>query len=404
MPGWSTIQRMNARTDAHRLLPLTLLAIVLLVACSTQESPPPEVVDPAGFATYAHPSGTFRLSLPPDWVVSDTSDTYALNVGFSPPGSPEPLIGVTVIEAAVLGDPADLDALIERYQAAFLSLPEGAYQEASREPQPDGSMRLQYLVSIPGSATQHNDFVQVVGPYFVALRTTLPDDETQVQTLGRVVNTLEVNGEAGWSSVAGGENALGGAVGFTSLNHWLDSNGGFVLAGQVRNNSTEPLEFVRINAGLYDGENTLLIELDDFVSADRIPPGGLAPFSILFADGLPEGTVRYDLAASARYARDADSTFYGSENFTLTSQAEFDDNGVLVVSGQIRNEGPHTANLVKVIAAVFDVDGRIVGTDTTLADVQTLAPGETSGYAVRFFELGGLPETFLISAQGVLGE
>ncbi len=382
---------------------LVLLVAFLLTACALGDSPPPEVVDPTGFAAYAHPSGTFRLSLPPDWVVSDTSDTYALNVGFSPPGSPEPLVGVTVIEAAVLGNPADPDALIDRYLEAFLPLPEGAYQEAGRDPQPDGSVRVQYLVNIPGSATQHNDFVQVVGPYFVALRTTLPEDQTLVQALGQIVNTLEINGEAGWSSVAGGENVLGGAVGFTGLNHWLDSNGGFVLAGQVRNNSTEPLEFVRINAGLYDEQNNLLIELDDFVSADRIPPGGLAPFSILFADGLPEGTVRYDLAASARYGSAA-STFYGSENFTLTSQAEFDDNGVLIVSGQIRNEGPQPANLVKVIAAVFDADGRIVGADTALADVQTLAPGETSGYAVRFFELGGLPQTFLISAQGVLGD
>src|SRR5690606_10649447 len=367
---------MNARAAPHRLMSLVLLVALLLTACALGDSPPPEVVDPTGSATYAHPSGTFLLSLPPDWVVCDTSDTYALNVGFSPPGSPEPLVGVTVIEAAVLGNPADPDALIDRYLEAFLPLPEGAYQEAGREPQPDGSVRVQYLVNIPGGATQHNDFVQVVGPYFVALRTTLPEDQTLVQALGQIVNTLEVNGEAGWSSVAGGENVLGGAVGFTGLNHWLDSNGGFVLAGQVRNNSTEPLEFVRINAGLYDEQNNLLIELDDFVSADRIPPGGLAPFSILFADGLPEGTVRYDLAASARYGSAA-STFYGSENFTLTSQAEFDDNGVLIVSGQIRNEGPQPANLVKVIAAVFDADGRIVGADTALADVQTLAPGET---------------------------
>jgi len=77
---------------------------------------------------------------------------------------------------------------------------------------------------------------------------------------------------------------------------------------------------------------------------------------------------------------------------------------VLVVSGQVRNEGSQTANLVKVIVSVFDEDHRIVATDTTLVEVQTLAPGETSAYSVPFYELGGSPATFLVTVQGVVGE
>lgn len=397
---------MNTRTLTSRLT-LTLLTFFVLTACAAQPTPAPEVIDPAGFATYTHPSGTFSLSLPPDWVVSDTSDSYALNVGFSPPGSPEPMIRVTVVEVNALlggqasaGSTVDMNVLIDRYQSAFYRTGEATYEEVSREPQPDGSTRVQYVLKSPNGTTQNNDFMQVSGPYFAVMRVTLPGDDALLATLNRVSNTLEVNAGAGWSGLAGGENASTSAVGFTSLNHWVDGNGGFVLVGQVRNNASQPLEFVRINAQLYDAEGELLLEQDDFVSSDRIAPGEYAPFSITFADGLPDGTVRYDIAAAARYASATSQTFYGEDNFALTSAAEFDDNGVMVVSGQVRNEGTETVRLVKVIVAVFDASHRIVGTDTTLVDVQELAPGESSAYNVRFFELGGTPETFRVTVQG----
>ena len=394
---------MITRAQPAPLILLALLALLALAACTAEEPPPPEFVDPTGFATYAHPSGAFSLELPPDWIVSDTSDAGMLNVGFSPPGSPEPLLGVTVLSAGAFGGETDLEAMVERYQAAFYSSQAGAqYQEVGREPQPDGSVRIEYLLSTAGGTTQNNDFMQVIGPYFVALHARLPDDSRTLATLGKVINTLSVNTQAGWAGAGSGEQAAESAIGFAHLNHWLDSSGGVVLVGQVKNNSSEPLEFVRVNAQLFDGEGNLLVEQDNFVSSERIAPGEYAPFSLVFADGLPEGTVRYDLTASARYADRMTGSFYA--DFEHTGQAEFDGSGILIVSGQVRNRGGQTANLVKVIVTVFDDEHRVVGTDTTLVDVQQLGPGETSPYTVRFFELGGPPETFLVNVQGVIAD
>lgn len=395
---------MNARTLATHLTLLALLPLVMLAGCTGADDVPPALIDPSGLATYAHPSGTFTIDLPPDWVVSDTSDDTAVRVAFSPPGSPEPLLGVTVLDTRVLNaDPSDTGALIAEYQATYITASGGAIHEVAREEQTDGSVRVDYVLESPGAITQHNDFVQVDGPYLVVLNTRLPEDEALLRTLGRIVNTVSVHEEVGWAS-AGGEAVAESAVGFASLNYWVDGSGGFVLVGQVRNNTAEPLEFVRINAQVYDTENSLLVEQDDFVSSDRIAPGDYAPFSLVFADGLPDGAARYELAASARYASATNQGFYSPENFALTSQAEYDENGVLVVSGQVRNEGGEQANLVKVIVAIFDEAHRMVATDTTLVEVQTLAPGETSAYSVPFYELGGTPETFLVTAQGVVGE
>ncbi len=389
---------------------LFILSSLMLSGCA-DETPTPSLVDPTGFVAYIHPTGTFTLSMPPDWVVNDASDEYALNVEFSPPGSPEPLIGVYVVSADVLagmsseGESISVEdeTVVAHYRSVFYDAVDLTYKEISRDPQPDGSLRLTFLIDAPQGTTQHNDFLQVIGPYLAALRVRLPDDQAQSRTLTRVIDTFQIHEDAGWRSVVQAQpgGATQDVVGFASLNAWVDRNGGFVIVGQVVNNGDKALEFVRITAQLYDAENRLLGEQDDFVSSDMVLPGEFTPFSIVFGDGLAPGTVRYDLNASARYADFAAQPFYGPENFALSSQAEFDENGFLEISGQVRNEGSATASLVKVLVTVFDEEQRVIATDTTLVDEQRLAPGETSGFSVIFVELGGVPNTFLVTAQGV---
>lgn len=388
---------------------------VALAGCIVEEQTP-SLVDPTNFATYKHPTGVFSINLPPEWVVNDQSDAFAITTEFSPPGSADALIVVYAVSLSAApgaagaatpspdqpaGVPA-LDALVAAYEGQFYAAPDAVTKEQSRELQPDGSLRLKLVVDSPRGTSQHNDFVQIVGPYFAVMRTRLPDDQAQMRTLGHVINTFSVNASATWASaVELADVQRQDAVGFSSLNAWVDRNGGFVVAGQVINNAASPLEFVRIQAQLYDAENRQLSSQDDFVSSDTLLPGGYAPFSLVFSDGLPPGTVRYDLNASARYADAGTHTFYGPENFAVSSQAEFDANGFLVVSGQVRNDGAVPANLVKVIAVVFDDRGRVIATDTTLVDIQLLAPGQSSTFSVSFAELGGVPNTFTVSAQGV---
>ena len=82
--------------------------------------------------------------------------------------------------------------------------------------------------------------------------------------------------------------------------------------------------------------------------------------------------------------------------------ADFDATGLLVISGQVTNNGDQRASLVKVIVTVFDPEQRVIGTDTTLVEAQSLAPGETSTFRVQFAELGGMADTYLSTAQASL--
>lgn len=391
----------------------TLMLAVMGAACLQVDDTPPAPNDLAlaNTATYAHPSGVFTVELPRDWVVADASDEFSIRIDFSPPGAPEPLFGVYVVERSALADLVDpggppeeftLERFIDYYITTILQSSDVTYKELDRLPQPDSSIRISYVLDSPDRPSAHNAFYQFLDPYFVVTRVRLPtNDPALTRTLTSVINTLRINQQAGWSSIYQGEGeASADAIVFTNLNTFVGRNNTFQIVGQVRNNAASSLEFVEVTAQLYDEDGRVLIEQADFITSDLVTPGEYAPFAMTFTDGAPEGTVRYDLQATGRYAELTTQSFYGSQNFAVSQEAIFDETG-LVLRGQVRNEGTATASLVKVIVTIFDSEGRVIGTDTTLVDRQRLAPGETSPYEVSFVELGGQPNSFIVTAQGI---
>lgn len=395
---------------------LLLMVTLLLTACAPGAATPPALVDPLGLARYEGPGGSFTLNLPSDWIVNDLSDGRSIRVEFSPAGAAAPLAAVTVIDAEALnpgaliqgpsGPDYDLDALISSYLAISYTQPDSVMRDMDRTLQPDGSLRLAFALDRPDGYSQHNDFVQLFGAVFTALRITLPpDDANMTRTLSRIAGSFAFNPESEWA-LASGQPALAGGgvgtVGFASLLHRDQPGGGFEILGQVANNADAPLALVQVRAELYDSAGILLASADDFVSTDLLLPGEFAPFAISFPGGLPEGAVRYDLQASAQYTTLEASRYYGGDSLAVTSSAGFDEDGVLTISGQVRNEGAATAGLVKVIITVFDEQQRVIATSTSLVDQQRLAPGETSPYSASFVGFTGNPATFQVTAQGVL--
>src|SRR5258707_14990011 len=123
-----------------------LAFFVALLALSACDANPVVVVatpvpQDATFHTYRHPSGVFRLRLPPDWSVRDVSRGDSIRVEFSPPGNTGLPLSVYVINTGqVIDAPGLLDA-ITKYQAAING--NGAvYNEIARNAQGDRSWRL----------------------------------------------------------------------------------------------------------------------------------------------------------------------------------------------------------------------------------------------------------------------
>ncbi len=358
-----------------------------------------------GFQSYLHPSGVFSLRLPPAWAITDLSTSDALLVEFSPPGAMRAPLSIHVLNT---GAPLSLEAFehaIDAYQAAYYS---ATYTAFERHVQADGSWLVPALRQAGPDTLQINTFFQRSGPFFVAMSVLVPDDPALLETLDAVIDTLAIDPAATLTPgqivapAAPLDQAATGVIEFRGMFAWTDTQGAFHINGEVLNNDPAALEFVRITAYLFDATGAILAEQSDFAAADVIESGAAAPFSILFPQGKPALAVRYELHAAARHTELPSETYYGPSNFVLDDHADFNDQGYLVVSGTVTNQGASVAHYVKVTVTIFDGQGRVVATDTLFAQTQDFMPGASADYQLTFFELGGEAVRYTSSVQASL--
>ncbi|MBN2304537.1 MAG: DUF3426 domain-containing protein, partial [Anaerolineae bacterium] len=196
-----------------------------------------------------------------------------------------------------------------------------------------------------------------------------------------------------------------GVIGFNGYYAWTDRDGVFHLTGEAVNTTPNPLEAVRLSGVLYDAQGRRLAEQSDILSLDVLGPGQGAPFDLRFEGGKPATAVRYELGVAGRAAEYALQDFYGPENFSVANdEAIYTAQNTLVIQGDLANTGPSVAEAVKVIAAIWDAQGRVVAADTVYITQPRLVPQEAVAFEVPFYEVGGSALTYTLTVVGTVGD
>jgi hypothetical protein len=273
----------------------------------------------------------------------------------------------------------------------------------------DGSVRLTGVRDYPTLGPRAlNIFLQGNGSYFSALEVDVTDAAPPVLArLLAIANTFRIDTNVPFTEgivAQPGVTSASGVVAFEDYIHWDDANGGFNISGRVVNLSDTPLEAVRLTGYLFDEDGNELAERADVLSYDVLQAEESAPFRLRFDTGRPSTAVRYELHAAARAAEFALTNFFGGDSFLIgEDQAFYNNNGVLTITGLVQNESGRLARDVKVIAAIFNEDGKIVGTQTSFINQEQLLPGEAIPFEVTVFDLGGNAFRYTLVAQGVGG-
>lgn len=365
----------------------------------------------AGFVTYRHTSGAFSLRIPPDWIAGELPDPEGVRVQFT---ALEGVAAVTRLSVYVVnvGAPMTPEAFAQAANAYQPPADLVAYgwQELERSDQRDGSRRLVGVRTYPTLGPRSlNIFLQGAGSFFSALEVDVTGaDPVALDTLTAIVNTFRVEPAAELMAgtvqqAASGVTSFTGVIGFNGYLAWTDVDGVFHLTGEAVNTTPDTLEAVRLSGVLYDAQDRRLAEQSDILSLDVLGPGQGAPFDLRFEGGRPPSAVRYELNVAGRAADYALNTFYGPENFAIANdRADYNAQGRLVVRGELANIGPHSAQGVKVIVAIWDDQGHVAAAETVFVAKPQLVPQEAVAFEVPFYALGGPAVTYTLTVVGTV--
>ena len=343
-----------------------------------------------------HESGVFSLSVPAGWEEMDHSADQRLLVSYVPPVGYGSRVTVDVTNEGPL-PPTEVRALAESYvHLHYVSQP--GYTEISRAELPDGRLQFVFQYS-DGQGAQGREtlIIQQAGPYFAALRVFLSsaDGVSTGQALEAITASFVIDPLVVWGT--GVTTVASSDLPITGTTLWQDKDGVTYYMGEVRNASPVSVAGVEVRVALCDEGGIVMAEIVEKAALDQVLPGGSTPFAVR-AEGLPSGVVVCAEQATASPAG-GDRTYMSA--LTLRPRAGFDDDGRVVIEGEVSNPSLAPVTNIEVVLLVYGADDRLVGYHLIgFGPDVTLAPGETATFAHTFPELGGLAERFATLAEG----
>ncbi len=173
--------------------------------------------------------------------------------------------------------------------------------------------------------------------------------------------------------------------------------GELTVLGEVVNVSASDLERVAVQIAVFDDADRLLASQSATVALDALAPGQRSPFAVLFSPA-PERYASYQATVLS-----AAPAYVGTMQRDLAPvdvALEQRDQGLVILTGRVRNEGAVEAVDVVVIATLYDPLGRVVGTRSMSADPSSIAlGGGEADFSIEMVAAGPVL-TYTVQAQG----
>lgn len=148
------------------------------------------------------------------------------------------------------------------------------------------------------------------------------------------------------------------------------------VLGEVFNSTDQPIENVQVRVALLNAAGQEVASDTPFVALDAVPPGGRAPFSVLFS-APPNGVVNFQA-----YVVRADQAYNYDSRYTQLQVSDLQTRPVgsqYGVSGKVSNTGTSNAVGAHVVITLYDDKGRVTGfRQFVLPDEQLAAGGATT--------------------------
>ena len=162
---------------------------------------------------------------------------------------------------------------------------------------------------------------------------------------------------------------------------YIGNDGILHIVGEIKNDSKSPVNKLKIIATLMDGDGKVLDTIDGKVLTNIIMPGMKGSFDIITNEKKIDNFFDYDLGFEYKLAAPKNQVIE-----IISSEMKRDQLNNLIISGTIENNGDITANMINVVATLYDRNGKVL----TVSKIQTqpdfLRAGEESHFLVPIYE------------------
>ena len=162
---------------------------------------------------------------------------------------------------------------------------------------------------------------------------------------------------------------------------YIGNDGILHIVGEIKNDSKSPVNKIKIIATLMDGDGEVLDTINGKVLTNIIMPGMKGSFDIITNEKKIDNFFDYDLGFEYKLAAPKNQVIE-----IISSEMKRDQLNNLIISGTIENNGDITANMINVVATLYDRNGKVL----TVSKIQTqpdfLRAGEESHFLVPIYE------------------
>ena len=162
---------------------------------------------------------------------------------------------------------------------------------------------------------------------------------------------------------------------------YIGNDGILHIVGEIKNDTKSPVNKIKIIATLMDGDGEVLDTINGKVLTNIIMPGMTGSFDIITNEKKIDNFFDYDLGFEYKLAAPKNQVIE-----IISSEMKRDQLNNLIISGTIENNGDITANMINVVATLYDRNGKVL----TVSKIQTqpdfLRAGEESHFLVPIYE------------------
>lgn len=184
-------------------------------------------------------------------------------------------------------------------------------------------------------------------------------------------------------------------------NNYTSSIGTLHFIGILENSGSVAAEFVEILVSLRDADNKLIDSTFSFSMLNVMEPGDRSPFQVSFIEP-PDDWENYEIAVQADEAGFIE-TYTDFE--ILSAEGSETGYGAYEIDGEVNNTGDSAAEFVEIIAALYDAEGRIIGTEFTFTKLDKVPAGGSSPFTVSALQTAeGSVDHFDLWVQGSISD